>query len=168
MEMSLMHYRAGNICNKEIKIQEFIGGVYQPDRIWGEVTRKKGIAGGSTTCLMKIFETVLGRWCPSGRGKFVVAQDDILSQVCQHLPHKCHSLSCLNGDTLVLFKLTELISICKYPSVMRDQWKKQMKTTVYFRLSSKILPYLLQLIQIQLFKGIVREREETIRHLSLK
>lgn len=137
-----MHYRVGNICNKEIKIQKFIGVVHWPDRIWGKLTRKKEIgAGGSTPCLMKMFEMVLGRWCPSGQRQVCClwSLKMILSQGCQHLPSKCHSLSFLYGDTVVLFKLTALIDICKYPSVMKEQWKKQIKA----RLSSKILPYLL-------------------------
>lgn len=89
-EMSLMHYGAGNICNKEIKIQKFVWVVYWPDRIWGKVTRKEGIASGSTACLMKMFETVFGRWCPSGQGPVgcLWLPKMVLSTICQHLPHE--------------------------------------------------------------------------------
>lgn len=39
--------------------------MYWPDKIWGQVVKKKGIEGGNTTYLMKIFKGGFRRLCPS-------------------------------------------------------------------------------------------------------
>lgn len=83
------------------------------DRVWGRVIKKEGIKGGNTTRLMKVFKTVFLESVSfrTGAGWFsVTALVDIepsLAQFCNFCHVKSCSLSCLNGDMVVLFKLTQ-------------------------------------------------------------